>query len=1036
MINGILKNLGRLCILATIVAGPWRNGAFEPQYLRGLIYLTIASSFFALLSLWTTPSRVRKLNSYWPAIWLSVPLLLGLSLGVLQVIPFSEATLEKLSPHIVEMKRLMIPPKTELTLEMIHGEDGEALLAEKASDLSNLAESERLFNERVFPYEEDDKVDVAKALAIDSAIDNSFLTPDKKGKLTDWGQTISVYSAETRQFLPMFWTGLILFLSSSVLFNTSESRRVLFKTVIFTGLVLALVCISLKANPSLFDFEKYDYWWLSDDKDSYGPYINKNAAAGYLVLCFGACLYYVAREFMTSSHSMCQELEERRREKSENQKETIYKRFDEPLWKVVLGDVFELFNRRLSFWLGVLGLLYASILASMSRGASVSATVILVVAILLMTIRKESRRFWYVPLTTFIIAFAALISVSMYKNVDARMSTLIEEDERGNTAVGRDLRWENWRAALETSKDYPWIGSGLGSYRFANFRNDKAKQFDRLFFYAENSFIQTLLEMGRLGLALLTLEYLGLFIAVGRFLKGRHSVDTTALAISAIAIILGQIFTSSVDFGIYLPANLFLFAVLCGASIGRQNKRLFENLAVASSNREKAKDAVRENMRLTRLERLGLGVFSFILLATTLCCFPALRENADYIVRRNLLRASEISEDKLPHMSVASIDRRIKELSDFVARRDDSYEVRNALANLRLLRFRLQYADFLRQRRPEDSPEKLWNDALPELYLFFFLDNQWRGLKIPTEAVRKNNFITETYPDVVTDLLASRRIFPINTTIYSALLGTLPLASDMSWEEERELADMYARRTAVLGPYDAKRLLRAGCLLGGYKMWSLQKRVFRKTLDNNSTYAPIVLQAMGESMSTPVLVSGVEEVLPDNPRMLCKSVNSLLYMKETPLFRALVQRTEKYFSEVADDGRDSAFYYWYGYFHYMLGEYETAQEALAKSYELDNTNDDSFFLRAQILCDHSSVLMMDEECVKVLKEYCESHHGQKLWQASELLEKAQTNLKKNVARLEARRHIREERESDERIKKKIEEEKSSKDSETSVDEAD
>ena len=123
----------------------------------------------------------------------------------------------------------------------------------------------------------------------------------------------------------------------------------------------------MKANPSLFDFEKYDYWWLSDDKDSYGPYINKNAAAGYLVLCFGACLYYVAREFMMSSHSMCQELEERRREKSENQKETIYKRFDEPLWKVVLGDVFELFNRRLSFWLGVLGLLYASILASMSH---------------------------------------------------------------------------------------------------------------------------------------------------------------------------------------------------------------------------------------------------------------------------------------------------------------------------------------------------------------------------------------------------------------------------------------------------------------------------------------------------------------------------------------------------------------------------------------------------------------------------------------------------------------------------------------------
>ena len=88
LINNMFKNLGRLCVLSVIVAGPWRNGAFEPQYLRVLIYLTIASGALALLALWTAPSRIRRVNSYWSALALSIPLVLGLLLGCLQVVSF------------------------------------------------------------------------------------------------------------------------------------------------------------------------------------------------------------------------------------------------------------------------------------------------------------------------------------------------------------------------------------------------------------------------------------------------------------------------------------------------------------------------------------------------------------------------------------------------------------------------------------------------------------------------------------------------------------------------------------------------------------------------------------------------------------------------------------------------------------------------------------------------------------------------------------------------------------------------------------
>ena len=57
--------------------------------------------------------------------------------------------------------------------------------------------------------------------------------------------------------------------------------------------------------------------------------------------------------------------------------------------------------------------------------------------------RKETRRFWYAPLATFVVAVASLVGVCMYDNVDERMSTMIEEDVQGQTAIERDSRWKN-----------------------------------------------------------------------------------------------------------------------------------------------------------------------------------------------------------------------------------------------------------------------------------------------------------------------------------------------------------------------------------------------------------------------------------------------------------------------------------------------------------------------------------------------------------------------------------------------------------------
>ena len=1024
--NKLLKNIGRLCVLGVIVAGPWRNGAFEPLYLRVLIYLTIASAALALLALWTTPTRERKYNSYWASILISIPLLLGVVLGVLQITPLPDSILMKLSPHIVEMREALFPPESTLDLKTIHGENGSSLLEEEAANLVELGEKTHAFNGQVIPYDEGEPTDVSRSLLIDAAVENTFLPKDEREKLTEWGHMISVSPVLTRQVLPMFWTALTLFLSTSLLFNTSASRIVLFKTVVFTGLIFALACVALKANPGFLDCEKYNYWWLTDGQGNnearigFGSYINKNAAGGYLVLCFCACLFFVAREFMTVARVVNKELNGRRHEMMDSREEFAYERPSDPLWKVVLGCFFEIFNRRFSFWIGVLGFLYAAILASLSRGASVAATCSLLWMFIFVSCRKETRRFWFVPLITFVIAVSSLVGVSMYEKVDERMTTLVEADELGKTDIDRDLRWENWEGAIKGSQDYYWLGAGLGTYYVADYHYDRATSKGSLFKYAENSFVQTLLELGRVGAALFILTYILLFLLIGRFLTGRHSVETIAFAISGTSLLVGQLISSSLDFGIYLPANLFLFALLCGSCAGRQNKRLFDTLIKDSRDKEKSAGAFRKMKRLERIERLGLLLFSLLLLTTTaIGSAPALRENADYNKRRNLLRDADVPEERLREMNPRTLDRLIKDLRDFTLYRDDSNDVRGALANLEINRFRLHYGAFLKENQPDASPQRIWEQTQPERFLTFFLDNQWSGLRIPTERTRNNTFILESFPNVVADILASRRIMPLNARIYPSLIAILPLCSDLSWDEECELAELHLRRAASLGPFDCDNLLVSGYRLGSFKLWNLERHFLRKTAENNSQFTPEILKVLGDSMPESVLKVVLQEAVPNDPRALYLATVSLSERKETHVYKEIEQKARKFFSEAPEEERDSLFYFWSGRFYNSMNEYALAEEALAKSLELEPINDDAFFLRVQILCDHSSILQKDEECVKMLEEYCKSHRGQKSWKASDYLEKARKNLKRNDARKRARARIREEQEQDERIKSEV-----------------
>ncbi len=988
MIYRSCQLVGRICVLGILFLGSWRNGAFEPSYLRWLLYLVVGAAVSAILSLWFSPHRFRKQNNYWPGLIVSIPLTLALGLGLFQITPLSRELMENLSPYVLQLKDICLPSQEE----WISNQQG--------VDIPSTNDSA--------PMGEDSGI-LEHARLLDDELSENLSSAHPRAAVQDWGETISIYPMATRQNLPTFWAAFLLFSSVVILFNTAKARAFLLSMVTIQGVVFALICIALRSNPDLIDIKALNLWWLENNVATFGTYVNKNAAAGYLVLCLGASLYFVAFEVALAAKRERDERQNRRvEEELAHATAGVYEFSRDANWKRWLGDFFNIFGKKLGLSLAVSGLLFASICASLSRGATIAAFVVIAFVILgILLIHKEVRRLWFIPAAILLVALGTLVAVSKHEDVDERMSTLVEVDESGKTAIESDLRWDNWKSAFKTSSSYPWFGSGLGTYSLANYTNDQMTKEGKLFYFAENTFVQTLLEMGRLGLILLLTAYLLLAWLIARNLRGRHSNATRAFASSGIAVLVGQMISSLSDFGIYLPANLLLFSMLCGVFVARQGKSESVKLRKSGGSQEVIHKLLEREKKVERNERIGLVVISLQVVLLVCGSRWFFKENADYITRRDLMRTASFSDEQIAYMKPESLDSIIEDFQTFISGRDDCFEIRMRLANLQLARFRLGYKALLMNEEPSGDENELWNRTQPDLYLRTFLDYQSCGMGIPVKRLRDKELVKETFPEVTYNLLVARRICPINPSSYVGLLGTFPLASEMTLEDECALVQLYVHIMELMAPYDSMNMLIAGYRLGGYQLWGLQDSILEKTMANSPSLAPQVLNILRECRTDLDLKETVGNIFPSDPMALCQTVTSQKNNRDSPAFDAIVNRTRTYFDSVVENERDSSFYYWSGYFYNTLGEYESAVDLLKKAYELDEKNDEAFFLCARILCDKNSVLNREQECVDMLEAYCLTHHGSKQWKASKLLEKAHDNLVRTKARQEAIRSLKE-----------------------------
>ncbi len=152
-------------------------------------------------------------------------------------------------------------------------------------------------------------------------------------------------------------------------------------------------------------------------------------------------------------------------------------------------------------WLKFLGLcltgaICLSILFTFSRGAWVG----LVLAIVIFSLYIDKRLLGIMG-----IAMAAVLVA--VPSITSRLTYLFTNDYAEASAVGgRALRWEVGRTLLHENS--PWLGFGLGRFGGAVAMNnqvlDKTEDFE--YFYMDNYYLKTLVEMGYVGIILYLLS--------------------------------------------------------------------------------------------------------------------------------------------------------------------------------------------------------------------------------------------------------------------------------------------------------------------------------------------------------------------------------------------------------------------------------------------------------------------------------------------------------------------------------------------------
>jgi len=731
-------------------------------------------------------------------------------------------------------------------------------------------------------------------------------------------QPLSLYPASTRNDLALLTLAVAVFVLGASLFKTPRAQIWLCGAIAANGAALAFFGLTQKIT---WDGRLYWNIPLEGGGSPFASFVNQNNAGGFLILCLagavGLTVWIVGRSGPSRAHPG--------RFPSPNHR---------PLLAQLRHNVLEFFSNLNAPTLAAMslaGCIAAGILCSLSRGAGIAmigATLVTITIVL--STRRHTVRVWSIALVA--MAGLGLVSwVGMTDIVQARLATVFEEE-----TVEEHPLIPHWGDGLKAVPDFWRLGSGLGTYRYVYGMHQQ--QPTRVWFeHAENQYLETFVEGGVVGFGLM-LAMVALVGAAGwRLLRDDRDPRGFAFAIAAIFALGGQAVAGAFDFGLYMPANMMLFALLCGAVSGRA-----------------AELARRTSPGFLGLHRGHLywpALAALLLVGAVLGCLEIRRvaafKSATVFAKKHADFAS--APDVSPEGVLASIQR----VEAAVGQREDDAEALLMLARLQIGLYRLRVFDQLREEarfiREESQQaagegaepiedewagfddESLWNERTPLTEMHFWLHQHVRdGRPDLLQEWRSDPIVEEHLLPALKNLVLARRCCPLLPHVHLRLAKLCGLVADPA-TDRIHLARL--RRLVSASPellYECGRLQLQGARPDlACESWQRCLAITAKR-PQYAGYRERILRIAGAELETPGMI---EKLLPESPGELIQLARERFPAEENPnVHRLLVERAEALIDRI-ELPQDEA-YYLRGAVCELKGLYPQAIENYSRAVEL------------------------------------------------------------------------------------------------------
>jgi len=695
-------------------------------------------------------------------------------------------------------------------------------------------------------------------------------------------QPISLYPASTRSDLALLVLATIVFVLGAGLFSTPRSQIWLCGLIAVNGAALAFFGLIHRLTWSNLLYWKVP---LAQGGAPFGPFVNQNNAGGFLNLCLagtvGMAVWVMGRRGPSGPRA------------GESRQFAGRKSLD-PSRNRLLDFLSNLDGTTLTV-IGLAVCIVAGILCSLSRGAGIAMVgSVILTSLLLLSARRRTLRTWCMGLIA--IAALALVSwIGMSDTVQARFATLLDRKILSHSLI------PHWRIALRAVPDFWCAGSGLGTYRFV-YAPYEQQPCGSWFYHAENQYVEAMLVGGFVGLGLMLVTIGLVAIAGWQLLQKDSDARTFAFGIAGMLALTGQAIAAFFDFGLFIPANVLLFALLCGSICGRAAQLPRRGWMA----RLLALPTPRLLARVGATVLLASGVWGCLEIRSLGAVEVAMRHAKRVQVASRPLdhTRSSLSEknhapsqsDKKRTNSIASriesdLSDAVDELGAAIENRPDDAEAHLEMAKLWVNLYRVRAVEQLHDEtgRSAGDPD-LWRATSPMVLHARAHQFASDGHAGDLDRLRREPVVHDNLDEALKHLALARRCCPLLPEVHLIMAQLCVLAVDPA---DDQIHIQRAQRTAPVSPdlfYRCGLLhLNAGRRDRAYQDW-------RRSLTLDPVYLSDILQVVGQELDSPGMV---QKLLPDSPEVLVRLAQQQYAADEyATTRRLLIERARKLLGQV------------------------------------------------------------------------------------------------------------------------------------------